>query len=920
MSELALQLIAENKKTRAAFLDLGNCGLTEVSDEIGELVWLEELSFSAEWWEWQHGWNEEKRYYSKNTANRNNIAQISCRLGFLKQLKKLWITHGDRIAEKLGLSDLSPLIGLDNLQELHLYGTQVNDLSPLATLKNLQQLYVFNTQIFDLSPLAALSNLQILSVSNTKITDISPLATLSNLQELFANITGVNDLVPLSGLTQLRIFDISNTKITDLSPLLTLIKNGLEVKWKQYGQSDNTIYVENCPLTNPPEAIVKQGNAAILNYFKEKQEQGIDHLYEAKLLIVGAGGAGKTSLIRRLYQTTKPLPEEHETTKGIDIYPHKFTVQDSLYPNGREFRLNVWDFAGQEQYRPADTFFFTQRSLYVLLDDTRNDDKTVQDACFKYWLEAVDCFSDNSPVLIFQNEKGGRSKAIDLAGIKAKFENVKDCYSGNLEHKNAADKVREAIEFYAKQLPHIGEELPAKWINIRAEIEQAAEQQATISQQDYFKLYEKHLPFDREKALHLSQYLHDLGVFLHFQKDNLLKRVVILQNQWATEAVFKMLDDETVKNQHGRFTEEDCERLWQDSDYADMHPELLALMEKFELCYLLPDSTPKKWLAPQLLPPSKPTELNDWAEVGDLVLRYRYEFLPKGMINRLMVRKHYYVPRPELAWLTGVLFERNGTQVLVELSAQGNEIVFRARGIERKDLLGAIAFELEALNATFKGLPEKVTVLIPCCCDTCAKQAEPKFFEQADLLRRKELGKATIECPASFDNVNVLRLLDGIQTKKLPKWSKEENMKKIFISYSKHNHEYKDTLIDHLEGLRNNIVTWHDRDIKAGEEWDERIKDELNKADIVLYLVSHHSMNVDYIKNVELPLIEQRCLAKECKLIPVIVDFCRWQKLDFAKYNALPEKGIPVTDTSHWINENQAWLKVVEGIEQIVSS
>ena len=89
---------------------------------------------------------------------------------------------------------------------------------------------------------------------------------------------------------------------------------------------------------------------------------------------------------------------------------------------------------------------------------------------------------------------------VKLAGIKAKFENVKDCYSGNLEHKNAADKVRDAIELYAKYLPHIGEELPAKWINIRAEIEQAAEQQATISQQDYFKLYEKHLPFDRENS------------------------------------------------------------------------------------------------------------------------------------------------------------------------------------------------------------------------------------------------------------------------------------------------------------------------------------------------------------------------------------------------------------------------------------
>lgn len=47
MSELALKLIRENiEKHRrgedARFLDLGNCGMTEVPEEIGECVWVEE--------------------------------------------------------------------------------------------------------------------------------------------------------------------------------------------------------------------------------------------------------------------------------------------------------------------------------------------------------------------------------------------------------------------------------------------------------------------------------------------------------------------------------------------------------------------------------------------------------------------------------------------------------------------------------------------------------------------------------------------------------------------------------------------------------------------------------------------------------------------------------------------------------------
>jgi hypothetical protein len=523
-------------------------------------------------------------------------------------------------------------------------------------------------------------------------------------------------------------------------------------------------------------------------------------------------------------------------------------------------------------------------------------------------------------VLIFQNEKGGRSKQIDLAGIKGGFDNVKECYRGNLEQQDGADSLRTAIEFFAKNLPHIGEELPARWLDIRADIEQLAGQQATITQNEYFELYRNHLPFDRDKALHLSRYLHDVGVFLHFQDDRLLARTVILQNNWATTAVFKVLDDETVKAQLGRFTADDCARLWQDSDYRDMHPELLALMQKFELCYALPDTRPEIWLAPQLLPPSKPITLSDWAKPGDLVLRFCYEFLPKGMVSRLMVRQHHFVRQPELAWMSGALFERDETLVLVEIPPKGGEIVLRARGVERKELLSVLAADLDKLNSTFNGLAEKVTKLIPCHCERCRLQTEPEFFEQKRLLQRKKDGKSTIECPASYADVNVLELLDGIQVRNMPNWSKAQTTKKIFISYSKHDNDHKDTLIKHLAGLKNDMVTWNDRDLLGGEDWDERIKQELLQADIVLYLVTANSMDNDYIQNIELPMIEQRCKDSECVLVPVIVDFCHWERLDFAKYNALPEKGIPVTKKKHWDNENEAWLAVVKGIERLLEN
>ncbi len=583
----------------------------------------------------------------------------------------------------------------------------------------------------------------------------------------------ITDLTPLSSLAKLRRLDISSTQVSDLSPLLELIKNGIPVEWRSNAWLGNGIFVGGCPLTNPPVEIVKQGNAAILNFLHEKAIQGTDHLYEAKMLLIGEGGAGKTSLLRRLYQTEKPLPDENETTKGIAIYRHEFKLG-----NGRNFRLNVWDFGGQEIYHATHQFFLTKRSLYVLLDDTRKDDKTVQDAGFKYWLEVADLFGGHSPVLIFQNEKGNRSKKIDESGIKAKFNNVKEIYRGNLEQPGAANGLRKAVELYAQNLPHIGEELPAKWVPIRADIEQLTNDKPFISQQDYFDIYRKHLEFDRDKALHLSRYLHDLGVFLHFQDEPLLARTVILQNTWATEAVFKMLDDETVKGNLGHFDSADCRRVWQDTDYADMHPELLALMQKFELCYRLPDKLHDAWLAPQLLPPSKPSVILDWQQPGDLALRYRYEFLPKGIVSRLIVRMHRFVMRPDLSWISGALFERDGTELLAEVPPKGGEIILRARGPERKELLSVISADLDALNDSFHGLKDLVSKLVPCNCSRCRKLTEPEYFYHNRLLQRKKDGKLKIECPASYEDVDVLELLDGISVEKLPSWAKDENIPK----------------------------------------------------------------------------------------------------------------------------------------------
>ena len=688
-------------------------------------------------------------------------------LAALTQLTSLTLDRN-----RISAAGAASLVALTQLTSLKLGGNEIGDAgaTSLAALTQLTSLGLRNNQIGDKGAvsLAALTQITSLDLGENEIGNAgaASLAALTRLTSLDISKNPILDTTPFASLSRLKFLNLKGTKVQDLSPLRILLERGLEAVWAEYGYV-NGMNVYNCPLIHPPPEIVQQGPAAVLSYLSEIDMQGIDHLYEAKVLILGDGGAGKTTVLRRLYQTDLPMPAEEESTKGIDIHRHTFTNAAEL-----PFHLNVWDFGGQQIYHATHQFFLTKRSLYILVDDTRNNSQAVQDDGFKYWLELIEALSEGSPVLIYQNEKAGRSKTIDEAGIKGRFPNVKDVYRGNLEQADAAELLAEAIRFHVQQLPHVGEAVPALWLAIRSELEERKQQAPYISHKDYFQIYGRHLKLDETKALQLSRYLHDLGVFLHFQEDPLLARLVILQNDWATEAVFNVLDDEATKARYGYFTRADCKQIWAHSTYGELHPELLALMEKFELCYKLSDQPTDTWLAPQLLSPSTPEALKDWPQADDLVLTYQYDFLPKGLISRLMVRMHRFVRQPDRSWRSGAYFEHGQSELLARVTSPvGQEIELRARGPERKALLSVISSDLNALNASFEGLRDKVRKFVPCICIKCCLSTTPERYEEDRLLKRKQDGRLTVECPESYEDVSVLELLDGLKLDAQPPWA-----------------------------------------------------------------------------------------------------------------------------------------------------
>jgi internalin A len=141
---------------------------------------------------------------------------------------------------------------------------------------------------------------------------------------------------------------------------------------------------------------------------------------------------------------------------------------------------------------------------------------------------------------------------------------------------------------------------------------------------------------------------------------------------------------------------------------------------------------------------------------------------------------------------------------------------------------------------------------------------------------------------------------------------------RLFYSYAHKDESLRNELETHLKLLQRQgrIESWHDRDIEAGDEWKRKIDDNLERADIILLLVSADFIASDYCYEKEMTRALERHEKNEARVIPVIVRDVNWRNAPFAKLQALPKDGLAVTK---WPDKDSAWRNVSEGIEKVVS-
>jgi internalin A len=652
---------------------------------------------------------------------------------------------------------------LTKITSLDLRNNQITDLpDSLGNLTQIISLDLRNNQITSLpESIGQLSSLTFLDIRNNQIKALPD--SISQLRKLVNLNIGNNRIKSLPEtfcqLSNIVSLDLSSNQINTLPEAIGQLENltSLQVNFNQLnalpvtiGQLENltSLIISNNPLSRIPPEIVQKGGLAVRDYYRQQLEESLDYIYEAKLLIIGEGGAGKTSLANKLIDSEYKLKLEggenpEKSTEGIDVIPFNFR-----HISGKSFRINIWDFGGQEIYHATHQFFLTKRSLYLLVADTRQDNTD-----FNYWLEVIELLSEASPTIIVKNEKQDRPCQINENQLRGRFTNLEKILPTNLFDNRGFPEILTAVQHHISQLPHVGTPLPKTWVRVREALE--ANTRNYITQTEFLNLCDNHGFKRREDKMQLSGYLHDLGVCLHFQDDPVLKNWVILKPEWGTTAVYKVLDTPKVQKSLGYFTHEDLAKIWADEQYIDMRDELLQLMMRFKLCYEIPHR-PHTYIAPQLLSPNQPEYA--WDDTDNLILRYHYDFMPKGMLTHFTVEMHRLIDS-DLVWKEGVILADNSSRATVIETYSKNEIRIRVSGFPKKDLLTRIRHEFDKIHDSYEKL--RYQELIPCNCPTCKGSQNPHSYVLKKLQERLENEAYETECDQKpYHKVNVRNLID----------------------------------------------------------------------------------------------------------------------------------------------------------------
>ncbi|MFN0201183.1 MAG: COR domain-containing protein [Bacteroidia bacterium] len=795
MSQLALSLIQDCLRTQDPYLDLGCCGLTdalvaegtEIDIALRKCTHLKTLILSNQWYDWEkYHWIN-----SQNTGEKNFFATHPPALPLLRGLEVLSF-EGE--GNESGIKDMGFVDALSALVLLDISFNQIRELKGLEQLTNLQQLSIYKNQISELKGLDKLVDLQKLEVSANQINELKGLDNLANLQQLCISANQISELKGLDQLNNLQQLSIFNNQISDIRSLLPFLQraeNPLQVKWDWF-PNKGEISIQGNPLTSPPVEVVEQGNAAILEWFEYAAIKDLRPLNECKLIFVGEGSVGKTSLMKTLIG--QAFDEKEQTTHGIN----KVAWEQIQNAKGEKIRVNLWDFGGQHIQHSLHQFFFTKSVIYVVVLSPRNDNKA------DYWLEQIEKLGCESTILVVYNWKDEKEKQApylsDFYELRKKYPHLETPFLLSCKTGEGVEAFKTRLISAILSQEDLNALYPTTWYNIKQALEERTAEKDYISYENYEQICEALDYKDEEKQQNLLDRLDKIGSIVYFNRP-ILNSYQVLNPDWVTTGAYTVMTAEITKQKKGHINYADLRtifkeevRILSDKRTTIKYKEnqfvfIIELMREFNLAENNPfTQAEKEYLIPAAF---EGLPLSDYAQYKQGGKHYRLLF-PSAFE---MIIMHKFIARNiskcigKNYWASGLLIKKDNTFALVETNQLSKIINFWITGENVRGFWEILRNDMQEICKKYHNFTPDMQVYYQ-------KEGKSAFFSYQEMLDCVTDGVLSLPYHPStrMKNIDVLSVIDLFEdsSKAQEKIAKEKRGGDTYHIHGNHNNFVKD--------------------------------------------------------------------------------------------------------------------------------
>ena len=734
-------------------LDLDGNQLSSLPPEIGSLSTLETLSLTN-----------------------NQLSSLPPEIGSLSTLETLSLMNNQ-------LSSFPPEIGsLSTLKRLDLDGNQLSSLPPeIGSLSTLETLDLRNNQLSSLPPeIGSLSTLETLILMNNQLSSLPPeIGSLSTLETLILRNNQLSSLPPeIGSLSTLETLDLRNNQLRELPERLSQL---LSLKQLWLRDNPDLGLLDEMMGFSPGDSMSHNAQARppaeILSVYFSIQAGASRNenrpLNEAKVLFLGEPESGKSSLIYALKHGT-PTPNFSQTDGIVREVLRLKTVDGVLVEDGGEpFRLNLWDFGGQEIYKATHTFFLTKRAVYVIVTTARKDTHVNED--LEEWLETAKTFGDGAPVWIVinkhdENPAGGpdehalmRKYHPMLRGfVRTQCQHGKKSPGKGTGAGLGIDRLRDNLLAEAWAIPESRQPMSPEMLSLKGELEGMEEPTLTVGQ--YGDICREAGVPDTVLQQSLLDLWDKLGTVRYFPEHEddapSMQETAILNPEWITEAVYKVIGDEDLKNQHGLACAAELDRIMKKLKHpAGTHALIANVMRRFSQLY---DGDNGQMFIPLLLEDREP--VLEWP-ADALRFIYRYPILPAGLIPSFIAKMHAFHAKAIAPWRKGCVLELQGCRVRVLGDKKQKQVQISVVGDKthlQRDALDQVRFKFEEFHAGVTGM-DALKELVPVPGYPDAPMLDYRLFRTLEVRGRKEHDIPVDEEASDIVSVVVAEVLGNIR-------------------------------------------------------------------------------------------------------------------------------------------------------------